>query len=80
MNEKGLCYVLVPCGSSGAEWIASKAGFHIITGESPRNSAIDHAVVVYAGEIVHDPHFSRDGLVNHKKYGYFVPLNPVSKI
>ncbi len=36
-------------------------GYAIFSGPSPRNSGL-HAVVGYAGEIVHDPHPSRAGL------------------
>lgn len=52
-------------------------GFTIITGESPRDSNYNHAVVCWNGEIVHDPHPSRDGIVgNIKSHTVFVLKDP----
>lgn len=46
-------------------------GYHLISGPSPRGD-FWHAVVGKGGEMVHDPHFSGDGLVEEKQYTLFV--------
>lgn len=53
--------------------------FCIISGPSPRNAEIQHAVVGCGLEIVHDPHPSRAGLltIDDKPwwYEFLVPIN-----
>lgn len=47
----------------------------IMSGPSPRNPQVHHAVVAHGNEIVHDPHPSRAGLVgdaNEWWYEFFV--------
>ena len=46
-------------------------GYHVITGPGPR-SGVRHSVVGYQGEVVHDPHPSRDGLAPDAALGYGV--------
>lgn len=48
--------------------------FGLAFGRSPRNAS--HAVVVLDGEIVWDPHPSRDGLVSISNYVEWAPLEP----
>lgn len=52
----------------------------IISGPSPRNSEVNHAVVGCGNAIVHDPHPSRAGLamIEGKDwwFEFFVPLDP----
>lgn len=59
---------LVPCG------------YHTISGPSPRAASGEnywHACVGYAGEVVHDPHPSRAGLVgSERSYGVFIAVSP----
>ena len=38
-------------------------GFHIMSGPSPRLKGFYHSVVGFKGEIIHDPHPSRTGLL-----------------
>jgi hypothetical protein len=45
---------------------------HLIRGESPRGP---HAVVGFCGEIVYDPHPSRDGLVMVSGYEFLIPID-----
>ncbi len=50
-------------------------GLHIVSGRSPRHSAL-HAVVGEGAKIVHDPHPSRDGLVSIDDVVLLVPFDP----
>lgn len=54
-----------------------KEGYSILCGSSPRgkDSTESHACVYYNGEIVHDPHPSRNGLIDHEVVYFFVSLN-----
>lgn len=57
-----------------AKEILKSFGWHIITGQGPRGAK--HSVVGYAGEIIHDPHPSDDGLLTTELFGVFVPILP----
>jgi hypothetical protein len=46
----------------------------IVSGPGPRGC--DHAVIWRAGELVHDPHPSGDGLLKAEFVGFFVDLHP----
>jgi hypothetical protein len=49
----------------------------ILSGPSPRNNRVNHAVVSCGTNIIHDPHPSRDGLVgdpNEWWYEFFVKV------
>lgn len=65
-------YLVVEADQQGLDWYLYHAGHHIITGTSPRG--LQHAVVGEKGEMVFDPHPSRGGLVDIKRYGFIVPL------
>jgi len=43
----------------------------ILSGPSPRNSKVNHAVVGKGNQIVHDPHPSRKGLSGEYKYWWY---------
>lgn len=65
LKPKGLCYVELAIPPNGLwdwdEW--ASAGFspyYVMSGQSPRAR---HSVVAHKGEVVHDPHPSRVGLV-----------------
>lgn len=49
------------------------AEYYLIIGDAPRGFL--HCVVGKDGEMVHDPHPSQDGLLNHKKYWVFTANN-----
>lgn len=49
------------------------AVYHIMAGKSPRG--LDHAVVAFQGQMVHDPHPSRDGLVSAREYEFLFPVD-----
>lgn len=49
-------------------------GYSIGTGPGPRG--FQHAVVCYNGDMVHDPHPSKAGLVEIKEWIQFVLLDP----
>ena len=79
LRDKGYILVEVPMKGvffRGEEWNPPC----ILSGPSPRNNEVNHAVVGVGNKIVHDPHPSRAGLavVEGKDwwYEFFVPLNP----
>lgn len=45
-------------------------GYHLINGKGPRG--VEHAVVGLNGEMVHDPHPSKSGLVTEESWTVFV--------
>lgn len=66
---------LVDFGAERGYRVAYRAhpvAFGLAFGRSPRNAA--HAVVCLDGEIVWDPHPSRDGLVSISNYVEWAPL------
>lgn len=48
-------------------------GYYILSGKSPRGDFL-HSVVALRGEVVHDPHPSRAGILSHKDVCLFVRL------
>lgn len=49
----------------------------IAMGKSPRDISNYHAVVWQSGEIIHDPHPSKDGLIGKpKEFSILFPLDP----
>ena len=51
--------------------------YHYISGPSPRGGGLFHAVVGLNGNVVHDPHPSREGLLgnpNDWKYSFLVKI------
>lgn len=67
-------YLVVEADQQGLDWYLWHAGHYIVTGTSPRG--LQHAVIGEKGEIVFDPHPSRAGLTDIKRYGFIVPLDP----
>ncbi len=51
-------------------------GYYLVMGTSPRNPKINHQVIFKGGKMVHDPHPSRDGVVDIKEVMVLVPLDP----
>ena len=49
-------------------------GYAIASGPSPRGTNIQHAVVVKDGELWHDPHPSRAGVLSIETYEVLIPL------
>jgi len=54
---------------------APPAGYAILSGQSPRGPFL-HSVVALDGEMVHDPHPSRDGLLTRQDWIWWVPMEP----
>lgn len=49
---------------------------YIATGISPRgDGTVRHAVIYLDGELAHDPHFSRDGILNYESIYAVVPAD-----
>ena len=50
-------------------------GLYILAGQSPRGDFL-HAVVARGGDVIHDPHPSRAGLLSHVDATVLTPLDP----
>ena len=68
LAARDLWFLSVPFRRDGTPWIG--VGWHLMIGEGPRGAC--HTVVGFSGEIVHDPHPSRDGLTAIDTCGFFV--------
>lgn len=51
-------------------------GLAIMSGESPRNAGVFHAVIARAGALVHDPNPSRAGVLGELEHHDFVTIEP----
>jgi len=69
LKTKGFCFVDINFDSSEMSYWILRSGYSIVTGSSPRHNCL-HAVVAYQGEIVHDPHPDKTGIVEAKMIGY----------
>ena len=69
LRRLGVTAVTLSCATG--DRIVPK-GYSIADGPSPRG--IDHSCVALDGELVHDPHPSRGGLVEVKFYEVLVPV------
>jgi len=49
--------------------------YHLICGKSPRGDFL-HQVVGFRGEVVHDPHPSRLGVLDEFSWGFFIQMTP----
>lgn len=61
-RSHGFVYLTVPSRSGGAFFGDEGVIYHEISGPSPRGNGVFHAVVGRNGEVVFDPHPSREGL------------------
>lgn len=65
------------------EWVEKTLGIYILSGLSPRAPTPPdpklhlHSVVARGNSIIHDPHYSRSGLLSHSDAVIIVPLDPV---
>jgi hypothetical protein len=50
-----------------------KDRFYLVSGDSPRG--VLHVTVFQNGKMVHDPHPTRDGILNHKHFEIIEPIN-----
>lgn len=77
LAERNLTLVSVNVSNVLVDWTDC---WEILSGPSPRDPKILHAVVGFAGKIAHDPHPSRAGLVEvegqHWSREYFVTVDP----
>lgn len=48
--------------------------FYLVTGVSPRDKNIFHICIYQNGNLWHDPHPSRDGILTNQFFEYLVPL------
>jgi hypothetical protein len=51
--------------------------YHYMSGPSPRNASIGHAVVGLNGQIIHDPHPDRTGLAGSEERWKIAVLRPI---
>lgn len=49
-------------------------GLAIASGTSPRHSQTGHSIIVYEGELYHDPHPDRTGILDLDYYYQILPL------
>lgn len=72
--------------TSMLEWLLSRgyclvlaqsplAAIGITSGRSPRGD-FKHVVITSGNDLVHDPHPSRDGVIDPDEWWYLVPLDP----
>lgn len=77
LAERGWTSIEVPCSEA---WSPNDRQLCWIVGPSPRHNC-HHAIVgrFLNGEyeMVHDPHPSRDGLVDSDVVGFLIPLDPM---
>ena len=69
----GLEYIEIKRGADGWTMLMPPS-FHVIGGKSPRGTECGHAVVGFRGAMVHDPHPSRQGILDVEDFGFFVKL------
>ena len=79
LRERGVLLVEVKLPDvfyRGGDWNP----YCILSGPSPRNPEVQHAVIGQGATIIHDPHPSRAGLLkiegNPWWYEFVVPINP----
>jgi hypothetical protein len=79
LQPRGYSYISVNFSEWGKYW--PRNAYVVWIGESPRSSDLKHAVVAYNGEIIHDPHPSRSGLVGEPTSMYVVVVqNPTESV
>lgn len=52
----------------------SSGGYYLVSGKSPRGS-FNHIVIYKEGQMVHDPHPDRTGLLTEEEFEYLKPIN-----
>lgn len=57
-------------------WLHHTPAHHVLIGGSPRLPGEAHAVVGFAGEIVHDPHPDGGGVTDYHSAIFFVAAHP----
>jgi len=74
LGRRGLILIEIQFGGENLQMFPC---FHLLSGLSPRGDFF-HTVVALNGEIVHDPHPSREGLKSYKgaSYGFLVAIRP----
>ena len=73
LSSRSLFFLDISLPGDMRDSVVKYWGYHIIMGDSPRVGDIRHAVVGYKGDIVFDPHPSRDGLKgNDWTYGLLI--------
>lgn len=64
---------------SPAQWMHLRlAGYHIVSGPSPRLEGMHHATVWHAGKMVHDPHPDGTGIVKPETLDMLYLIEPAS--
>lgn len=70
-NERGLYPIMFPYSD---EWVPP--GYAILSGKSPRGDFL-HAVVSFKGEVIHDPHPSKQGILTKADWIIFAVFDPI---
>lgn len=64
---------------SPAQWTNLRlAGYHIVSGPSPRLEGMHHATVWHAGQMVHDPHPDGTGIAKPETLDMLYLIEPAS--
>lgn len=69
LEERGIGFI-----RREGEWIFD--GYYLASGPSPRG--VSHMVVYHDGELAHDPHPSRAGILEVKRTWVLAPLDPAA--
>lgn len=75
LKERGFTAIAFG-GDLGEAFGHMTAGYYIATG--PASRGFLHATIQRGGELVHDPHPSREGLLSVYEYLWLVPIDPMS--
>ncbi len=73
LAPRGLSFVEIWCPNlANFRWYADEqlanVGYYVLSGPSPRQKNVEHAVIAKGGEIVFDPHPSKAGLADGDDY------------
>lgn len=75
LRLRGLAYIEAPADAPSIYGMLHVAKVHYIA-MGPAARGFGHATVELDGDLVHDPHPSRAGLLKPERFGFFVALHP----
>lgn len=79
LASRGMAYLVIQTEVPWAELFPGVIGiYHEIGGPSPRKAGVYHSVVGLDGEVIHDPHPDKTGILEPRdewQYGFIVAIN-----
>jgi hypothetical protein len=75
LEERGIMYIEARLGKNIMKTVLRNT-YHTIVGTSPRDVNLSHVVVGKGGEMIHDPHKDKTGIVGFPVYGLFIKIDP----